>query len=72
MTLGIIKWPLGLQNAKSVVFCTIFWMHEGGGWRDFGPHGGAADQSDLRVGSDFARKMSVCCVLGDHWGVKLG
>ena len=72
MTLGIIKWPLGLQKAKSVVFCTIFWMHEGGGWRDFGPHGGAADQSFLRVRSDFVRKMNVLCVLGADWREKLG
>ena len=72
MTIGIIKWPLGLQEAKSVVFCTIVWMHEGGEWRDVGPHGGVAEQPELRVRSDFARKMSVCCVLATHWGVKLG
>ena len=72
MTLGIIKWPLGLQNAKSVVFCIIFWMHKVGGWRDFGPHEGATAQSDLRVGSDFARTMSVWCVSGFDWQSKLG
>ena len=72
MTIGIKNRPLGLQNAKSIVFCIIFCMHKGGGWTDLGAHGGAAGQLDLRVTSDFARKMSVCCVLATDWAEKLG
>ena len=55
-------------------YCVLYYfcMHKGGGWTDLGAHGGAASQSDLDRTSDFARKMSVCCVLATDWGEKLG
>ena len=65
----VASWAPGSQKRCVLHY---FWMHEGDGWKDFGPHGGVADQPELRVRSDFARKMNVWCVSGFGLGAKLG